>query len=1720
MPAQMFERTIFRGGEQLTVPNMRARQLVSHMTGQSMGALEASGAWRRGLQFRRTGLLFGELSVAGEGGAILSRAAIPLRTGTASGGMMLDWWARVSGMNLGITQSVIREAEPAMMAVTAPGIDKVLKVPTSQTASRIFTKIRVAGRFQRAYWASQIGRLNRLLAQPFELIPGARKVPGLGRAMGGIGGLLAVKPGTATQMLGRYAGKGMAIGAGLTALSYLGYQRGKREAGVGTALMSGVVGGVAGLALGGLLKKAGLGALIGTAAGAIIGGAPLFDKGIFEGFASAYERAHVGYAQLSESTGLTEATREQERFMPGITKGRTLAGLTFGGGMLGWFGSALTKRLSFGKGMMIGAGVWSTFALAAGVATGHMPGIFGTEDSPEDLEAIYSGEKLVPVRKGRWWVFGRSPFTGGKVQYYRPHLLAMLKNKADVIGMYGSEEERWAQSAMLHPLKAMFDEEFKYRWERQHYKDRPYPITGAGPLSQVPFIGPALSGLDRLIKPRKLMHTDEWLRGGTLEGAQAGTGAVVRVPHAGEQEPAPELGGKTPGTPITRDDIKFKTGELIYRINELRGLTGFVHSAVKEHLTGSQDYFDKLEVLASPEYATSSTRRWWQMRLGDPGFCFVAGTPVVTETGRKPIEEVQVGDRVVSIDGKLKPVVSTLHKKSDDLYRIDIDTLDVTLTGTGTHHIPVYRPTFCRDSHSRPCIPNHKKYCKICRKSDKTIYPHNINLKDICPGDYVLLPIIRDEYDLVYDLARFYDVGTVTDQHIYWRASSNLVSALKLLKDDPTLSIKSLKARGYSYDIIQSARLHVKNKTEPRSFERYLHVDADMAYLMGWYVAKGSIESEGRISFALHEDEIDIGYKLIDIIRAKFGGVGSVIRQDNSRGIQVRINAVVLASLLVEIFGHSAENKRIPYEIKTLPKDILKRFFIALQKGDGWANIKKMKAGYGSISSQLCRDMLDVGLKLGLTGNLKVDYLEKSSGCYPQGTPRHDTVRSYVRWHKLAAATICEWLYGVKLNKNFRPSGKSFIDGNFYYVRVKNVQRIVGEEDVYDLQVNDTSYYIADHIAVHNTEALRRFLPHRRRQIPEYNPLANQMPDWLPGEEYFRNFRRGDPYTSIDYGEARLPGPGYEALHPHLKGVPASQYPLVDRYRILADVAMWSDKFKETRREVYKAKKRGELTDTQLSAIDEINRQIIEKKQYRQFQEYKFAKDALEKRTVTAGRQIAPGFFETSEGVIKLSGVDMAHEALSNANREVIGTPNYRKKQTQVADFLREHVAPGAEIDVYVHRNEAYKYQRGGPTGGYMSATIEAGGTNVGRALVEAELGAYPEEPTPYSTITEYGAGSRFMGRLWERITHFEPPTEQIIPFSPMAKFIHARSPIEEYERNRLLSSDIAMWQHPVEDFLKPAYQMTKAGLGSADVPEHVTKRWAIEDYFDKLKWLKSNMLQEMAEYVGDQEAAEELRKEKRRTMFGMNPYGSYSYIYSALPRADRDFFEEFKSAETQAEQKRILEMLPPNQRGLYKAQWQINLVKSLRAKKSAMAETDEADAHMREKIVESMQAEGRPVSEELYRQWRSETAGKQSYAEWSREKEIQDYFSQAPLPGANNVIWHPSVDLEDVKLKLVKNAGLDMHDFNLWPSRERTSAGKPYLEEAFEGVLAPEGSNGPAQREMAKTQIQAMLNPDKVHIYTVPVHSNEDAFELEINDDRRDVVMRFKENPEFMEMI
>jgi hypothetical protein len=497
------------------------------------------------------------------------------------------------------------------------------------------------------------------------------------------------------------------------------------------------------------------------------------------------------------------------------------------------------------------------------------------------------------------------------------------------------------------------------------------------------------------------------------------------------------------------------------------------------------------------------------------------------------------------------------------------------------------------------------------------------------------------------------------------------------------------------------------------------------------------------------------------------------------------------------------------------------------------------------------------------------------------------------------------------------------------------------------------------------TEALRRLYPHRRRQIPLYNPIRNTMPEWLPGAgEKAPDFLHGDPYTKVPEGELRLPGKGYQARFPELEGLNPEEYPLIHRYKILADIAPYSDKFKLAQQQVRSASKLKEWGEYEQGIYDTTQEQLENKKVRKEFEEY---------------------------------------QHLSPTGEIFDSTRFYAEESTGLMASLNE-----------------------------MKADAQ-------------------DKP---------GLFKRIFGGYWELLSHnAETALDTMTPVSPGAKLVHQRTAIEDYHTTQVYGTENAFWSHPVRDFLRPLLARTAASAGFESIPDHLKEKRGVEEYFDILDYVKSSRLSNLARMSGDKKAAQEFESKKNETLFGINPFTyNYSHIFRALPRRERDYFNSFAAADTVEERAKILDMVPENEKALYTARWKLqfkqDVEKARKAEILSENQIEEADSII-EGIGQEAKSEGFPTSKELFAEYLATKIPGENYGDWYRRTKL---LEDIPLPGADWVGWHPSVDLEDVKLRLVQTMGEDMHDYDLWPSRAQALSEKPYIdEEAIASISQPE---------------------------------------------------------------
>lgn len=590
------------------------------------------------------------------------------------------------------------------------------------------------------------------------------------------------------------------------------------------------------------------------------------------------------------------------------------------------------------------------------------------------------------------------------------------------------------------------------------------------------------------------------------------------------------------------------------------------------------------------------------------------------------------------------------------------------------------------------------------------------------------------------------------------------------------------------------------------------------------------------------------------------------------------------------------------------------------------------------------------------------------------------------------------------------------------------------------------------------TELLRRYMTRDRNNY--YNPLRNLQPSWMPGSDYFTDFQHGNVFRKVQEGAILLPGRGYETLNPELQGMHPENYSVGHRYKILSNVAYGSTEYVQAKQRALEAVQSGRASKRDMEIIAQTNKQSEAKRLKRAFRGYQFQDQGTTELDLTITGVTDDGRFTAAEmgaTPLKLAGVNttmaaFVREELARTNVGTIAEAERRAREKQAEAFaaMKGTLEVGKKIRVTVSSSGTERHGR-------KETEVYIKGLN---EKIKG-MGAEVDQDSNFSTSVQYNAMQRMFGSAWEQYTHkwadmpFTPAMvlNRIAPFQPDKKFIQRLTPTELYAQTRVYGPEIQMWQNYKQSFLDPFLHQTTAKIFGDFVPKQVQYNRAMVEYFDKLKWYKYHITEQAAIEAGRGEIAEIYAQKKRQTMFGADPYRGYLDIYRALPGTERDFYREFVNETNEKEREKILTLVPEYMKHLYIAQWQNQDIKALANRVEAGIASGEERKELR-RLYNLRSVEGMNFNNELDQQYKNEARGSDlTYADWARTKELRQYFQTFKMPKGNFVGWDPRVDLEDVKLKLAKQEGVNIHDIGLWDSQDASISRKPYIGNAVADI-------------------------------------------------------------------
>ena len=649
-------------------------------------------------------------------------------------------------------------------------------------------------------------------------------------------------------------------------------------------------------------------------------------------------------------------------------------------------------------------------------------------------------------------------------------------------------------------------------------------------------------------------------------------------------------------------------------------------------------------------------------------------------------------------------------------------------------------------------------------------------------------------------------------------------------------------------------------------------------------------------------------------------------------------------------------------------------------------------------------------------------------------------------------------------------------------------EEVFSNKQTFDVMGKETGaeYWLWSHLnvggALGSSEVVRRFIPHTRSYLDQYNPLKNDLPSWLP-DDYFTDLKHGNPFSKVKEAEIRLPGEGYAALNPEVQGIDPEKYPLMHRLKILGDVAMYSKEYRSTLKQA--KTRRSEMSDQDRSLLERIEAQVKSKKINKEFQETRFDSSQLSSREVTVTDVLSPTRIKTKElgdMTVELQGIGK----IANLNEAIRFTKD-RLLGEQIKIVTPSSQSRGIDMTA---------------SGGRQKAVALLDDNDYGQILSEAGLAERGHLKDEFEQIG-FSKREQLAGALSESVLHnIEAPFEKLTPFSPTAKLIRQRTALEDYIRTQAVSTSNAFWDKPLENFVQPTQETAEYMLGDESIPENIKQRRKIQEYFDMLKWAKAQKNNNPYQ--------------KSKTMFGIDAYSSPQLIMKALPRNERDYFPAFSEAKSDEERQKILNFIPENERRLYKAAWLRKEEEASFAKESAGI-ADDRDEEVLSAGQMARKSEGFEISPDLWEQWQEETNEEVPYDEWIRMKKAKEYFSTHSLPGADWLAWRSDVDLEDVKLKYVENAGLDHHDFDLWGDRLKALARKPYIDQEMIAQLEDADNLTEEQRVHTASDNLTRLFSDgstEGSFYTRQIDANIDSsYNIEIQDGRQEIIAETYKN-------
>ncbi len=431
----------------------------------------------------------------------------------------------------------------------------------------------------------------------------------------------------------------------------------------------------------------------------------------------------------------------------------------------------------------------------------------------------------------------------------------------------------------------------------------------------------------------------------------------------------------------------------------------------------------------------------WKVSLNGCGRgCFVPDSKVIIANGlTKNIQDIQIGDKVVSHTGSLRQVYNVLEYSADEkMYLLKI------LGGrevrcTDNHRILALQRESC--SYPTDKMPRCSKFCprfNKCSYSTKQIplCPTWVEAQNLKQGDLIAIPKYDFQDNIKTNFLKFSDflpISSICD------------------KEKDIINYKD------------QANIHT-GENDVALIKDTLIISPEFCELIGNWVGNGWTH-ENSVGCAFNSDHQQKIDRYCLNVRKVFGVKPSLIYHKTHHSVQIFIYNKAIKCMVKELIGHKAENKRIPsfiFESKERMINCLR----GLSDTDGSISFKEYRFKYSTTSPTLHQQVNWIFGALNIYANEKIDY--SKTGKHPKWRPELVNDVSSLMFSKFINLVFPEKNSELQ-NKNFKNTSRIKEDELYYYAPLITASTFDYTGKVYDLSVEvDTSYNI-NGIAVHNS---------------------------------------------------------------------------------------------------------------------------------------------------------------------------------------------------------------------------------------------------------------------------------------------------------------------------------------------------------------------------------------------------------------------------------------------------------------------------------------------------------------------------------------------------------------------------------------------------------------------------------------------------------------------------